>query len=180
MTSALLPTPAPTRPTTTLARRFIKGQITRPVAIAAIAVTGLIAQAVLHHAFSDKPFWPSGYGMVLAIHVTTVIPTVPLGAWLLLQPKGGARHRLLGRIWALLMLITAFTSFGIARLTGGFSPIHLLSILTIVSVVRGVHFARSGDIPRHRRSMVLAFTGIVTASAFTLLPGRLLGLWLLG
>ena len=158
----------------------MQGQITRPVAIAAIITTGLLALAVLHHAFRDSVFWPSAYGLVLAVHVTTVVPAVPLGAWLLLKPKGGPRHRLLGRIWAALMLVTAFTSFGIARLTGGFSPIHALSIITIVSVVRGVMFARAGDIPRHRRSMVLAFTGIVTAGAFTLLPGRLLGHWLLG
>ena len=144
----------------------------------AILATGAIGLAMVSHLFSDRPFWPSAYGAILALHIVTVTPALPLGAWLLLRPKGTAPHRGLGRIWALLMLVTAMTSFGITELTGHFSPIHLLSILTIVSVLRGIRFARTGDIPRHQRAMVLAFTGLVAAAVFTLLPGRLLGSWL--
>ena len=177
---SLFPAPQTDAIPPSFGRRFVRGELQRPAAVAAILVSGAIGQALVAHLFSGQPFWPGAYGVVLAIHITTVTPALPLGAWLLLRAKGTRGHRLLGRVWALLMLVTALTSFGITELTGHFSPIHLLSILTIVSVLRGIRFARRGDIARHQRAMVLAFTGLVAAAVFTLLPGRLLGSWLLG
>ncbi|WP_298199023.1 DUF2306 domain-containing protein [Novosphingobium sp.] len=179
-TPASAPSPPARNVPPSLVRRFVRGELQRPAAVAAIIVSGAIGQAMVAHLFSGQPFWPSAYGAVLAIHIATVTPALPLGAWLLLRAKGTHGHRLLGRVWALLMLVTALTSFGITDLTGHFSPIHLLSILTIVSVLRGIRFARRGDIASHQRAMVLAFTGLVAAAVFTLLPGRLLGSWLLG
>lgn len=112
----------------------------------------------------------------LAVHLCSVIPALPLGAVVLLGRKGDARHRLLGRIWAVLMLVAALSSFGLKGLTGSFSPIHLLSILVLVSVPRGVVQAVRGNIVAHRRTMTFVYLGLVGAGAFTMLPGRLLGL----
>jgi len=49
--------------------------------------------------------------IAIQIHVAAVIPAAVLGAYLLLKPKGTSRHRLLGKIWLSLMLVTALSSF---------------------------------------------------------------------
>lgn len=69
----------------------------------------------------------------IQIHVATVLPAALLGAHLLLRPKGTPRHRLLGKIWMALMVVTAASTFFIHELNMffGFSPIHLLSIATL-------------------------------------------------
>jgi uncharacterized membrane protein len=159
--------------------------ISRPGSVRLLALPGillcaLLAAAAIRRTGAAGSFWPSAYGIWVAIHVATVVPAVPLGAYVLARRKGDALHRLLGRIWAMLMLATAFTSFAIQRMTGQFSPIHLLSILVIVTMIRGIHFARTRDIRRHRRSMALAYVGLITAGLFTFLPGRLFGDWLMG
>jgi uncharacterized membrane protein len=103
-----------------------------------------------------------------------------LGAYVLLHRKGDARHKLLGRVWAFLMLATALSSFGLTGLTGNYSPIHLLSILVLISLPRAIWDARRGRIARHRRTMTILYASLVVAGLFTFLPGRLFGIWLFG
>lgn len=121
----------------------------------------------------DRNFW-------LAIHLATVVPALPLGAYLLVRRKGDRLHKMLGRVWAALMLITALSSFGLRYVTGGLSPIHLLSALVLVSVPLAVRNARRGNIAAHKRAMTIVYVSLVIAGAFTFLPGRLMGQWLLG
>ncbi len=88
------------------------------------------------------------------------------------------------------MLVIALSSFGITGLSraalgpawaGWFSPIHLLSLFVLVAVPRAMWAAMRGNIAAHRRGMRRAyFLGLILAGAFTLLPGRLLGLMLFG
>jgi uncharacterized membrane protein len=76
------------------------------------------------------------------------------------------------------MMIIAASSFFIhsIRMIGPFSPIHLLSILTLVAVPRSILAARRGDIAAHRRGMMLVFwLALVGAGLFTLLPNRIMG-----
>lgn len=115
----------------------------------------------------------------LAIHLATVIPALPLGAYILLTRKGDRRHKILGRIWGMLMLTTALASFGV-RTSGHLSWIHLLSLLVVVSVPRGVIAARRGEIAKHQRIMTMLFAGLIGAGLFVFLPARMLGGWLLG
>ncbi len=111
------------------------------------------------------------------LHVATVLPAAVLGAFLLARPKGTPVHRLLGRLWIGLMVLTSVSSFFIhtLRIIGPFSPIHLLSILTLVSCVQAVQAARRGDIGRHRALVLRAYgLGIGVAGLFTLVPGRIM------
>lgn len=113
--------------------------------------------------------------IAIQIHVAAVIPAAVLGAYLLLRPKGTPRHRLLGKIWLSLMVITALSSFFIHQLNMfyGFSPIHLLSIFVLFGCWRAIANARNHNIEAHKRTVIgLYFGGIVGAGAFTLLPGR--------
>ena len=111
-------------------------------------------------------------------HVATVLPAAVLGAILLGSPKGTPAHRLLGKIWLVLMVLTSFSTFFIHGLNvvGGFSPIHLLSIYVILGSVRAIQTARHGNIRAHRAHVAgMYFGGIVVAGLFTLVPHRVMG-----
>jgi len=136
--------------------------------------------AFVRRVASGEPYFPTVHGLWLILHLATVIPAIPLGAYVLLHRKGDARHKLLGRVWAFLMLATALSSFGLTGLTGNYSPIHLLSILVLISLPRAIWDARSGRIARHRRTMTILYASLVVAGLFTFLPGRLFGIWLFG
>ncbi|MFD1747062.1 DUF2306 domain-containing protein [Rhizobium helianthi] len=111
-------------------------------------------------------------------HVLTVVPAAVLGAYLLLSPKKGKpAHRLLGKIWLTLMVLTSFSSFFIHALDlwNGFSPIHLLSILTLAGCFGAYRAARLGNIRLHRWIVgYLYIGGIVIAGGFTLMPHRIM------
>jgi uncharacterized membrane protein len=110
----------------------------------------------------------------LYIHLATVIPGLPLGAWVLWSRKGTPAHKMAGRVWALMMVITAIDSFWIRSLTGGISPIHLFSVITLVSIPRAIYYARIGNIAGHVSAMRGVYIGLVIAGLAATLPGRYL------
>ncbi|MBW8911747.1 MAG: hypothetical protein JF564_07670, partial [Sphingomonas sp.] len=58
----------------------------------------------------------------MIVHLAAIVPAVPLGAVMLFRRKGDRLHRLIGRIWAALMLVAALSSFGIHAVMGHLSP----------------------------------------------------------
>jgi uncharacterized membrane protein len=127
----------------------------------------------------------SGISLPIAVHLATALPALVIGAVVLWRPKGTAQHRLLGRIWAGLMLTTAIASAFIrapgAGIAGtGYSVIHLFTIWTLVSLPIAVWAARKGKVESHMNAMRGLYIGLCVAGAFTLIPGRLLGNWVLG
>lgn len=155
-------------------------RLPRPLGVAGGVVFALIAVAVGRHAMGGGVPWPTEHGMWLAIHLASVVPALPLGAFVLLARKGTPAHHRLGRLWAVLMLVGAGSSFGLTGLMGHWSPIHLLSVLTLLGVPWGVWNAMRGRIGRHQRTMLRVYIGLVAAGLFAFVPGRLLGLWLFG
>lgn len=114
----------------------------------------------------------------IQFHVATVLPAAMLGAFLLACPKGTPSHRLLGKIWLLLMIATSFSTFFIHGIDvfHGFSPIHLLSLYVIFGSVPAIRAARRHDIRAHRAHVAgMYFGGIVVAGLFTLVPDRIMG-----
>lgn len=117
---------------------------------------------------------------VVWFHLATILVALALTPVLLLQPRGSKRHRRLGWLWATAMFATAIGSLFIRRATGsGWSPIHVLSALTIVLVPWLILRARRHDVPGHRRGVRGTVTGaLILAGFFTLPFGRMLGTWL--
>ena len=79
--------------------------------------------------------------------------------------------------WVTLMAAIAISSFWIheIRLLGPFSPIHALSIFTLVMLPLAVLHARNHRVTQHRKAMISIFVGaLVIAGAFTFLPGRIM------
>jgi uncharacterized membrane protein len=115
----------------------------------------------------------------IMMHLTTVVPAAVVGTAVLLLPKGTRTHTLLGRQWVLLMIATSLVSFFILR--DGLSAIHVLSVITLVSVAVGVRAARLRRLRTHIPCMVIAYISTFIAGAFAvLLPGRFLYQALLG
>jgi uncharacterized membrane protein len=119
----------------------------------------------------------------IPLHAFAAMAAFVLGAVQLAAPKGTLPHRTIGWIWVALMASVAISSFWIhkARLIGPWSPIHLLSIFTLVVLPLGVWRAHQHRVTDHRRIMIFIFTGaLVIAGLFTLVPGRIMHTVLFG
>ena len=116
-------------------------------------------------------------------HLVTITVALSLTPALLWQRRGSRRHRQLGWIWASAMFATALLSLFIRRegAPGGWSPIHILSIITLIGVPQAVWRARTHQVEKHRKGLVTMVTGaLILAGLFTFPFHRLLGRWLLG
>ena len=107
----------------------------------------------------------------ILLHLIAAVPSMILGGVVLARPKGTIVHKLMGRVWIALMLVTAVGSFGI-KSQGQFSWIHILSVVTIVSIVTGLIAIRNGRRELHLRCMRGAYIGLMIAFVFTMAPGR--------
>lgn len=120
------------------------------------------------------------YELLMYAHLATVVPCFILGTLLLVIRKGTKIHRQYGRIYMILMLITAtITLFMSAKvgptLFGHFGWIHSFSILTIYTVPTSYLAIKRGDVKKHKRGMIMLYFGaIIIAGGFTFVPGRYL------
>jgi uncharacterized membrane protein len=113
----------------------------------------------------------------IPLHAFAAMAAFALGIVQFAAPKGTLPHRTVGWIWVGLMAVVAASSFWIheIRLLGPWSPIHLLSIFTLIVLPIAVWRARRHRVADHRRIMILIFVGaLVIAGLFTLLPGRIM------
>ncbi|UYH54322.1 DUF2306 domain-containing protein [Qipengyuania sp. SS22] len=178
MFALALPAPFTARKPST----FDIGPVSRALVTIVGTVMTLLCVIAIGRALGGlTPELPRLRNLAIAIHVVSVLPAIPLGAYVLLTRKGDARHKQLGKIWLALMLLTAFSAIFI-KTSGSFGPIHVFVPLTIFSAWRSVATARRGDIARHKRQLVFTYlTGLVFPGlAAFLLPGRLMNVILFG
>ena len=119
----------------------------------------------------------------IPMHAIVAMAAIIIGGLQLSLKKGTSLHKFMGRVWVGLMLIVSFTSFFIHELNiwGKYSPIHLLSIWTIIAVVLGVYFARIGNVKRHKIFMVWTYwLALVLTGLFTFYPGRVMNIMFFG
>jgi uncharacterized membrane protein len=110
-------------------------------------------------------------------HAFAAMIAFALGLLQFAAPKGTLPHRTVGFIWLTLMLIVAISSFWIheIRMWGDWSPIHLLSIYTLIMIPVAIFFARRHNVRGHARTVVGIFLGgLVIAGLFTFVPGRIM------
>jgi uncharacterized membrane protein len=113
----------------------------------------------------------------IQVHAFAAMSAFALGIVQLAAPKGTLPHRTLGGIWVAIMFVVAISSFFIHELKiwGPWSPIHLLSIFTLVMLPLGVWRAHMHQVQAHRWTMISIFFGaLVIAGLFTLVPGRIM------
>ncbi len=110
---------------------------------------------------------------VIQLHVAAALAALAAGLVVMLMTKGTLRHRRAGWVFVAALGATALSSVFITG-SGHFSAIHLLTLLTVVSLPYAVLMRRRGNIPAHRQAMLGLFAGLAIAGAFTLVPGRLM------
>lgn len=114
----------------------------------------------------------------IQIHAGAAFISLLVGAVQLSGKRRGGLHRTLGWTFVLAMAVTALSSFLVHNgrgLFGLFSPIHLLSVLTLVMLPLAVWYARGRKMHRHRMVVLSLFwLGLVIPGALTLVPGRVM------
>jgi uncharacterized membrane protein len=114
---------------------------------------------------------------IIQAHAYAAFAAIAVGAAQLALPKGTPAHRVGGWSWAALMAAVAGSSMFIhtIRTLGPFSPIHFLSLFTLIVVPLAVFAARSGRIASHARAMGLIYgLALIVTGLFTLWPGRIM------
>jgi uncharacterized membrane protein len=117
---------------------------------------------------------------VIAVHMTLALGALALGPVALTARKGSRLHRTSGYAWAVLMIGAAISSafirdFRLPNLMG-YTPIHIVTVGTLVGVTAAIVFAARRNIALHKRIMWRTYLGgCVGAGLFALLPSRLLG-----
>lgn len=108
------------------------------------------------------------------LHFFAAAFAIPLGAVMLARKKGDLLHKALGRTWVGTMVFVALSSFLLPALDPAqWSPIHILSILSLAAIAYAVLAIRRGNVRGHKISMICAYLGLLGAFAGTLFPGRL-------
>lgn len=132
--------------------------------------------------------------LYLQIHVSCALVSIVLSAFVVWRRKRDRLHKITGYIWSLTMAAVALSSFWIREyaMVGPFSPIHLLSVLTLWTLWSGIRYAIAGRIRAHRAAFRnLYWYGLLVAGTLNFLPGRRmnqvvfgdapdLGLWFIG
>lgn len=149
---------------------------------AGLALFGLAAFAIARMALGLAPPTPSARELPLVVHLATIVPAIPLGAYLIWARKGGPRHKALGKLWISLMAVSAVSTLFLRQINeGGFSFVHLFSVLTLVVAPLAVLAARRGDVAAHRSHVTGLFVGaLLVAGFFTFVPGRTMWVWAFG
>ena len=120
---------------------------------------------------------------VIYAHIALALVTVPVGAIIFLTKKGTAQHKLVGRVWVVILLIVSLSAILIQEINPeGYSLIHLLIPWTIASLVYSIWSIKRFKKTHKRKyrqahmySMIGVYVGaLLVAGAFTLLPGRFL------
>ncbi len=120
------------------------------------------------------------YSLLMYIHLATVVPAFFIGTTLLLIKKGSLIHKSFGRIYMILMMVTALVTLLMPaqlgqRVLNHFGWIHIFSFLTIYTVPTAYWAIKKGNVRSHQRKMILLYIGaIIIAGGFTFMPGRYL------
>lgn len=119
----------------------------------------------------------------ILLHLFLALGALVLGPIALWLRKGSRGHRALGYAWVTLMAGAALSSvfirdFRLPNLAG-YTPIHLLTLVTFVGITMGIVHIANRRVVAHRRWMQRTYIGVLVAGGFALLPSRYLGglLW---
>ncbi len=120
---------------------------------------------------------------VIYTHIIFALSAILLGLVVLVSPKGNYKHKSLGWVWVICLMVVSLSAVFIQEIKPGqFSPIHLLIPFTVVSLVYAIWSirkfkltGRAGYKIAHIASMVAVYIGgLLVAGAFALMPRRFL------
>lgn len=114
--------------------------------------------------------------LAVQIHLFTALAALVFGTLVWIRPKGTPSHKVSGRVFVILMVVTAISAIFIRQINRGqFSFIHLFVPLTFYACVECIWAIRNGKIKKHMKSVKgLYFGALLIPGALTFLPGRTL------
>jgi uncharacterized membrane protein len=78
------------------------------------------------------------HSSVSVVHVLAALTAMFSGTYILFTPKGTSRHRRLGRVYVVAMVILLMTAFQIYFLFGRFGVIHWGAVGSVIALVAGI------------------------------------------
>lgn len=72
------------------------------------------------------------------VHIAASCLALVIGAAVLVVRKGDRRHRRLGRVYAVAMVLVNASAFYIYRLFGGFGPFHVAAVISLLTLLAGI------------------------------------------
>jgi uncharacterized membrane protein len=114
-----------------------------------------------------------------AAHFTAAIAALALGSVLLLERKGTNGHRIMGAAFVAAMVATNVSALGLYRLTGQFGPFHVLALVSLAILARGIVAVlrrRPGWLTTHYYSMAWSYIGLLAAASAEVVARAPLGL----
>lgn len=115
----------------------------------------------------------------IQLHMLVAMGALFLGIVMFSRKKGTWIHKMTGRVFALLMLLTALSALFITEINEGrFSWIHLFVPLTAFALFETFLHIRKGNLKGHKRAVKgLFFGALLIPGAFSFMPGRTM--WML-
>lgn len=117
--------------------------------------------------------------LALQLHLWPALLALVLGPVALYRRRRDRLHKVAGYTWVVAMALVAGGAFwleaAVLPIAFGFGPIHVLSVVVLYGLLRGVLAARAGDTTGHAAWMRgLYWQALFIAGTLTLLPGRML------
>jgi len=119
-------------------------------------------------------FWQSS--LAIQIHMIAALLALVIGLYMWWRPKGTTAHKMVGRGFIILMLVTAISAVFIRHINNGhFSWIHIFVPVTFFSAFQAIYHIRKRDIKRHKSAVKGMFFGaLLIPGAFAFMPGRVM------
>jgi len=109
---------------------------------------------------------------LICVHAVAAGFVIVFGPVNFLRRRKDSRHKLLGRIFAVMMAFVCISGMFIYSI-GGFTIFHALAILNFSCTAISILAIRKGNVPLHRGMMIGGWLGTIIAGAFAVLvPGR--------
>ena len=111
---------------------------------------------------------------VIQIHLAAALLALITGGIMWRRPKGTPSHKLMGRFFIVLMLVTAASAIFIQEINKGhYSWIHIFVPITLYTIVSALWAIKNRNITRHKQAVkALYFYALIIPGVFTLMPGR--------
>lgn len=112
--------------------------------------------------------------LAVQIHVITAIAALILGIAMFVRRKGTRSHKMIGKLFLLMMLATATSAYFIRYINeGNFSWIHIFIPITFIAAFETVFYIRKGNLKGHKRAVTgLFFGALLIPGILSFLPGR--------
>lgn len=136
------------------------------VAVGLTAVLLMTLAALGNAALGRTQFSEKFADLATIVHFTLILGAIPVALVQIALPKGTLLHRIIGYTWCALMVMAALVSFAMHEITGGFSPPHAFSIMTLIAIPLIVFFARTGRTRTHRNLVLWLNLIVIVAGLF--------------